>query len=156
MPVNLRKLYSVDALARAGAFIRLQDLNDEIAYLKTFIAEHDEAGRKVRKSKTVTSAKAPLPPRSVEVPPRVTVRPVPTVEVATNGKVRQRGLLKRVEELVRAKGRELRPFEVLQFMVDEGWDVKLPAVSAALRNSSLQRRKDGVARGASTHYWAAP
>lgn len=67
----ISRVYSQTALQQAGAFVRLNVIEDEVAYLKRFIREHPEPnGRSTDRWRTKKARKVAMaaPPAVVEAP----------------------------------------------------------------------------------------
>lgn len=158
---NLKRKYSVQALADAGAFVRMMEIEEELTYLQAFIDETEIRLQPVARR---------VPRRPVEKPqrkPKPSRTPSPqegngfSVKAAhANGnrvKSPTPGLSLRetAAAIVRAQQDWVRPVDVLQALESEGWQMGLRglhAVQSALRATNLGRRKEGAGRGAAIFY----
>lgn len=175
----MSRVYSQSALAQAGAFVRMLELNEEVAYLKRFLRTHPESnGRRrtdvsqkpavetpvtapkkaAKAAKAVKAVREPKVGNSFAVPvARAARKPGQhgMAPVAQAGKTVRRRVEEIVRELMPTHRDGVRPIDVAERLKIEGWDLADPLRTAqgALRHAmNLSGRKVGPARSAAIYY----
>jgi|SRR5262245_11809405 len=160
---NLKRKYSVNALAEAGAFVRMQELQEEMEYLSDFLHRTDPGVRRRRARYDETDETSPpvVPLKKKRKTRVVPAEPPPEIVSSNDGSVRVPGLRKRVTQIVRASSQEMSPSDVLKALARQGQTFDdaldgLRAVQAALRHAKgLVVRKTGEYRAAPVFYASA-